>query len=332
MTPAAPVSLCWSPDRPMTHYKILQGGAPPVRDMVDFMQGDDDFADRLAQGAGQRATGISLFRGRTVPAARPHSHAGTIEIFNPPPVRHRPERVWETLNAVTLDRENLLRNGLFPDTADHAITAQFDILRTRLVHAMQERGWKRIAVTSPTHGCGKSMVAANLALSLARLSWAKTVLVDLELRHPDLARLFGLAPGSLPDVLSGDQPLESHLRRVGGNFALALNSDPVPRAAETLLDPRTTATLKAVVDHLDPTVVVLDLPHALGSDDVISILPHVDAVLLVADATKTTAEDVRACERLFEGRTQLMGVVLNRAEERSLRRYRYGKLFRRSEG
>jgi protein-tyrosine kinase len=45
----------------------------------------------------------------------------------------------------------------------------------------------------------------------------------------------------------------------------------------------------------------------------------------VADGTKSTAEDLRACERLFEGRIPLMGVVLNRAQERAAQRHGYGK-------
>ena len=300
-----------------------------VADMVGSMRRDTDFLDRLTSEPAPRNPGVSVFRGRGLPAIRPDApqpHDGPIEVFSPPaqpPIR--PERVWESLSPVTLDPALLAGNGLFPDAGQHAVTAQFDILRTRLVQAMNDRGWRRIAITSPTHCCGKSLIAANLALALARMPSARTVLLDLELRHPDLARLFGIATGPMRDMLSGEQPLESHLRRAGANLALALNGETVAAAAETLLAPQTAETLRAISDHLDPTVMVLDLPPALGSDDVISILPHVDAVLLVADASRTTAEDIRACERLFEGQTTLMGVVMNRAQESSLRRYRYRK-------
>ena len=293
------------------------------------MRSDDDFTERLETRTAERRVGISLFRARNVPAIQPVTPApttGMMEVYTPPPQPpHRPEKVWDSLTAVRLDPAILAGNGLFPEPDGHTVTSQFDMLRTRLLQAMQERGWTRIAVTSPTHGCGKSLVAGNLALSLARVPSCRTVLLDLELRHPDLARLTGIQAGPLREVLAGDQPLESHLRRVGSNLALALNGEPVANSAETLLAPQTAETLRAVADHLAPTIMVLDLPPALGSDDVISVLPQVDAVLLVADATRTTAEDIRSCERLFEGRTTLMGVILNRAQERSLRRYRYGK-------
>ena len=242
-----------------------------------------------------------------------------------PERRHDPAKVWDSLGKTRLDPDFLAGNGVFALAEQNPVTAQFDILRTRVLQAMQERGWKRIAVTSPTHGCGKSLVAANLALALARLPGCRTVLMDLELRHPDLARLFGMQCGPLQEVLTCEQPLESHLRRVGERLALALNGEPVSSGSETLLDPRCASTLRAVVEHLEPSAVVIDLPHALGNDDVIAVMPQVDCVLLVADATRTTADDVRACERLFEGRLPLMGVVLNRADDMHRRRYRYGK-------
>jgi Mrp family chromosome partitioning ATPase len=71
-------------------------------------------------------------------------------------------------------------------------------------------------------------------------------------------------------------------------------------------------------------LVVIDAPPVLMSDDVLALLPQLDAVLLIVDGTKTTAAEVRACERLFDGQCPLMGVVLNRAQDRGLGRYRYG--------
>lgn len=237
-----------------------------------------------------------------------------------------PTRVWESLSQITLDAQTLAGNGLFTNSKKTPAAAAFDMLRARILQALQERGWKRVAVTSPTHGCGKSFVAANLALSLARMSETRTVLMDLELRNPGLAELLGVNnAGSIKDFLTGEQPLESHFRRVGRNLALALNGERVRDAAELLHDGATADALEAMLEHLDPDVAIYDMPPALGSDDVAMMLPQVDAVLLVADGTQTTAEDVRACERLFEGHIPLMGVVLNRSQDRQQDRYRYGK-------
>src|SRR5258707_10722370 len=41
----------------------------------------------------------------------------------------------------------------------------FDVLRTQVLRSMDQKGWKILAVTSPTPSCGKTLTAVNLALS-----------------------------------------------------------------------------------------------------------------------------------------------------------------------
>ncbi len=291
---------------------------------------DDDQFRKLAEEKRRPVTpGATLFRHGATDAPTPATDAQPVANLPVLSFRHNdltPARVWESLAPVTLDAAWLDGNGLFPGSSTDPAPGAFDILRTRILLAFQENGWRRIAVTSPTHGCGKSTVAANLALSLARRPGSRTVLMDLELRRPGLATLLGLRePGLLRDFLTGTQPLESHFRRVGRTLALALNAGPVPDAAELLQAPDTTGALVAMLEQLDPEVVVYDMPPVLVSDDVIGFAPQVDAVLLVADGTQTTAEEVKACERLFEGRVPMLGVVLNRAQDVRTARYRYGR-------
>jgi Mrp family chromosome partitioning ATPase len=270
--------------------------------------------------------GLPTFRSRNVVSARtdepPRSSARRGPMKS---AGGNPDIAWSSLATISLDPAVVARHGLFPQAADHPVTAQFDILRTNMLQAMSEREWVRIAVTSPTHGCGKSLVAANLALAMARLPSVRTVLVDLELRGPELAHMFGADVGPLGEMLSGEQPIESHVRRLGDNLALALNNTAIRGAAESLLSPETAETLAVLEQTLQPNVMIFDMPPALGSDDVLSILPLVDAVLLVADGTRTTADDIRACSQLIEGRSSLLGVVLNRASDLGQGRYRYSK-------
>ena len=235
-------------------------------------------------------------------------------------------RVWESLNAITLNGDHLARNGLFTNPDQSLAGPAFDILRTRIAQAMAERGWRRIGVTSPTHGCGKSFTAANLAMALARRPGSRTVLMDLDLRRPNLHSLFGVTPsGALRDFLDGSQPMESLFMRVGRTLAIGFNGEAVPDAGDILHSADTTQALDAMEVQLDPEITVMDLPPALVSDDVLAMKGKVDAVLIVADGTQTTAKEIRACETLFENRIPLMGVVLNRAQDLGLGRLRYGR-------
>lgn len=237
-----------------------------------------------------------------------------------------PTRVWESLNPISLNGDHLAGNGLFTNPDQSLAGTAFDILRTRIAQAMTERGWRRIGITSPTHGCGKSFTAANLAMALGRRPGSRTVLLDLDLRRPNLHALFGVTPlGAFRDFLDGSQPLESLFVRVGRTLAIGFNGEAVPDAGDVLHSNETSLALEALETQLDPEITVMDLPPALVSDDVLAMKGKVDAVLLVADGKHSTAKDIRACEALFEHRIPLMGVVLNRAQDRGLGRLRYGQ-------
>lgn len=277
-----------------------------------------------------RAATASLFRPGKL-AAREAAEAdlkAARDVFSQsfPIALFNPARVWESLNAVALNGDTLARNGLFTNPAESPAGPSFDVLRTRLLQAMAEKGWRRIGVTSPTHGCGKSFTAANLALALARRPAARVVLIDLDLRSPNLHEMLGLVPpGSLRDFIDGSQPMESLFVRVGRSLAIGLNADPLPDAGDVLQGPDAALALDSLDTQLDPEIIVMDLPPALMGDDVIGMAGKLDAVLIVADATRTTAREIRACEDLFKDRIPIMGIVLNRAQDLGLGRLRYGK-------
>ena len=69
----------------------------------------------------------------------------------------------------------------------------YDMLRTQVLQSMSVGGWRVLGVTSPTPGCGKTLTAINLALSIARLPEQSVVLVDLDLQKPQVANSLGLA-------------------------------------------------------------------------------------------------------------------------------------------
>jgi len=94
---------------------------------------------------------------------------------------------------VPLDTRHLIRNRLISATREDPAHVAFDVLRTKLVATLRARGWHRVAITSATPDCGKSFVAANLAISLSRQSGLRTVLMDMDLRRPSLATMLGIS-------------------------------------------------------------------------------------------------------------------------------------------
>lgn len=232
------------------------------------------------------------------------------------------DTLWKTLEELSLDPAFLTANGLFPKSTESSTTSHFDMIRTRILQPMQKRGWRRLVVTSPTYGCGKTTVAANLALSLARRPSGRTVLLDMELRSPGLAARFGVqGTGALRDFLCGPKSLEAHFRRIGETLILGLNDKPEAAASEILQEPSTARALETMTQVLDPEIVIMDAGPALMSDDVLALTRLADAALMIVDGTQSSPRDIRACEKLLEGNLPLLGVVLNRAQDRGLSRY-----------
>lgn len=295
-----------------------------------ILMSKDDAGDRRNPGSGTRPTHVPVFRqGQTIPhdSVTLNQRTGR-EVFltSMALAPFNPARIWESIPETPAQPHLWARNGLFADATQNPVTGIFDMLRTRVLQTLARQGWTRIAVTSPTHGCGKSFVAANLALALARLPSCRTVLMDLELRDPQLAQLFGITDAPpMEDFLTGGHAPDSRFRRIGSNLALALNGRPVAHASELLQDPGFSTAMATLRDLLQPDVVLIDTPPALGSDDVLSLAAEVDAVLLVVDGAATSPADMRACENLLDGRLPVLGTVLNRARDLTAGRYAYGR-------
>ena len=235
-----------------------------------------------------------------------------IEIQLPAPT---PEP-WELLRQVPLGvrRHIMKRSALISFFRDDPAARQFDLLRTRLLQTLKERGWSRVAITAPRRGGGATFTAVNLALSLARVPETRTVLMDLNHRHPGIGDALDIVGvGDMPGFLAGRVPLERHLVRCGDTLAVGVTAAPDRNASEILHDAQSAHTLDWMSESLSPDVVLYDMPPVLEYDDVMAFLPQVDGVLLVADGASTTSDDIEACERVLDNQTQLLGVILNRA-------------------
>lgn len=232
--------------------------------------------------------------------------------------------LWNSLEELTLDPGHLERERVVTlDKTDQAHVS-FDLLRTRLLKILRENGWSRIAITSPTKGCGKTVVSTNLALSMSRQSDLNTLMFDFDLRTPRVGKCLGISKHqSISRFLRGQIPHEKYLLRVRKNLALGLNSDPVRDSAELCQDDKTTETLNKTMRALRPDVVIFDLPPALIGDDVIAFLNNVDCVLLVVGAGQTTVAQIEDCERMLSDSGKFIGVLLNKCEQDAYEEYGY---------
>ena len=143
--------------------------------------------------------------------------------------------VW-TPKRVQLDSKHLEQHRLVSfETKDPSHIA-FNFLRTKVYRVLKDKKWTSLAVTSPTPGCGKTMVAINLAFSLARQANCKTVLIDLDLKRPTVGRALGVAVDtSIGQYLEGKADLEQCFVQVTDNLIVGCNNHPTKQSSELML-------------------------------------------------------------------------------------------------
>jgi capsular exopolysaccharide synthesis family protein len=195
-----------------------------------------------------------------------------------------------------------------------AAAEQYRALRTRLAHADHGTPIDVLLVTSPGRGEGKSLTAANLALTMAQEFQTRICIVDANLRHAGLHSLFGVTdtPG-LADVLTGQANLTDALIGFEHQQITLLPAGHGPWHPAELLGStamrRTIQTLRSQFDR-----VIIDAPAAGPLADVGILAPLVDSVLLVVQAGVTTKPAIQEAVATI-GVGKLLGVVLNGSAE-----------------
>lgn len=224
-----------------------------------------------------------------------------------------PGPAWAELTPFDPDPRLMARNRVVTFSDVEASHATYDMMRTRILRTMRQNGWTSLGITSPTAGCGKTTTTANLAFSFGHQPDVRTVLVDLDMRRPGLAKLLGITEAqSMASVLQGTRPVAENFVRYGDNLAIGTNATAMRNSAELLLGPSTAQGVASIKSAFQADVVLYDLPPMLASDDVMAFLPHLDCVLLIAAAERSRLDEVDKCEQDLAEQTNLLGVVLNK--------------------
>jgi protein-tyrosine kinase len=192
------------------------------------------------------------------------------------------------------------------------IAEQYRAIRTRIGSRDEHVPLRSLMITSPGAGDGKSVTAANLALTMAQEHQRNILLVDADLRSPAAHALFGLAstPG-LADVLNGTVALDEALVYLPDFNLTVLPAGNAPQYPTELLG---SAAMRRMLDTLRARFdrVVLDVPPVAPLADVGTVAPLVDGVVMVVRAGVTQRPALDQALAAFEPR-QMLGLVLNEA-------------------
>ena len=215
-----------------------------------------------------------------------------------------------------------------PDIQEEA----FRVLRSNLGILLADIEHPAIMITSAQAGEGKTSTAIQLGISLAK-GRQRLVMVDLDLRHPDLHRWLGAHNEfGVTDVLLDRRPLKDCLQYFEverspsqgpiGFYFLA-TGPPVSEPTELL----STRRLAHLVDGLQKQadLVLIDTAPVLPVADTLAVGRIVSGALLVVETRKTPVGAVtRAKDALTRNQTRLLGVVMNKQQARDVDAGYYG--------
>lgn len=209
------------------------------------------------------------------------------------------------------------------------VTEHYRMLRTNLL--LDRPGGARPAtyiIISPGSAEGKSTTAAHLAAVLA-LNERRVLLIDADLRHPSLHKLFGLpqTPG-ITAMLSSDSldlleeantdgykpDLSQYIQatQIQG-LQVITSGDMVGHPAEMLDSERLTLWFAMIQSASDADVILIDTPPALAVPDALILASKLDAsVILVLRAGQSKTQSAHEIKRQIEQfNLDVAGVVLN---------------------
>lgn len=200
----------------------------------------------------------------------------------------------------------------------------FDNLRTLLVLAEELKDAQVLAVTSALNNEGKTSVAVQLAASLARATTDRVLLVDGDMRSPDVHRVLQMpsSPG-LAEVLAGESTFED---AIAGGWRENVDVLPAGRLRGV---PHMLVGGNTLPDVLARArgayrFVVIDTPPILAASEALVFAKAADATLLVTmrDVSRI-AQVQQAYQRLVASGANAIGAVLNGVPTRR-DAYRYG--------
>jgi capsular exopolysaccharide synthesis family protein len=199
-------------------------------------------------------------------------------------------------------------------------------IRTSILLSSSEKPPKKIIVTSPNPGEGKTTTVINTAIALSQTG-AQVLIIDADMRKPKVHRIFNHENGmGLSNFLSGHGDLASIVKKSEVPNLFYIPSGPAPPNPSELLGSNLfknmLQSLGGEFDHI-----LLDSPPVLGFADAIILSTSVNGVVLTVLGGKTPRETLqRAKEALQQTNTKILGVVINRVD---IRRSDYGYYYYR---
>lgn len=187
-----------------------------------------------------------------------------------------------------------------------------DSLRTSLWLADSKNNKQLLVVTSAAAGEGKTSISTSLAVSIANASKSPTLIIDADMRAPDVATVLATDNGpGLAELLSNKAELKEVIKRVGKTQTYVLPAGRLKGNPHHLLQ---NGKLEETLDRLREkfSTIIIDTPPVFGGSEALVFAKQADGVIIatLSDVSRTKQVN-RAVDKLEHAGANILGAVLN---------------------
>jgi capsular exopolysaccharide synthesis family protein len=190
----------------------------------------------------------------------------------------------------------------------------FKILRTKILKQLKTNNWNSFGITAPTKNAGKTLISANLAMVMAKELNQTILLVDMDLRNPNVHWYFDIkVTTGLKDCIISNKPLLDALISPSLERLFILpGRDRVTESSELITAPKMQHLVAEFKNYFQPQITIFDLPPILEADDVLASMDYYDAMLLIVEDGVNKPDEVKNSLKMLSG-INLLGTVLNKS-------------------
>lgn len=250
---------------------------------------------------------------------------------------------WTVLGTVWRARSSQQEETINPQGHD-ANVESYRILRTNVGFSAVDKSLQTLVVTSAMPGDGKSTVAANLAIFMAKAG-KNTLLIDADLRRPTQHAKFQLPADKMglsnailalgmsstgqqgtserivpvsghpfaPQPSAASFSIEPFIHPVGIPNLRVMPSGPLPPNPSELLESKSMKRLLQMLANCGAEIVIFDVPPIRGLSDASILASKVDGTLIVVDVTRSNKGHLRQMKAQLEQiGAHVVGCVVNK--------------------
>jgi protein-tyrosine kinase len=200
-------------------------------------------------------------------------------------------------------------------------------IRTHIFHMPDGERKRVIMVTSSLPSEGKSVIASNLAIAIAKGEDQHVLLVECDLRRPALQDLFHYPPTpGISEIIQGKKSITDCLIKTPIEKLTILSSakEPPANPSELLESKKLGPLLDELAQRYPDRFLIIDTPPVQATVDPKIIADHVEGIVFVARYRYTSVSDFTMSLAALP-REKILGIVLNAVDILPAQKFKYRK-------